>query len=124
MPASFLHVAHVGFNSKGVIEASKDIDPAWTALLQGSGDVGVVHEVIISNIHLTEGILTESPVRQPQAIEGAEAEPAAVHTEASADPVIESVATHSVAREQTATPTDEAIVAASPTPVAETNQRK
>ncbi|KAF8062239.1 hypothetical protein FPV67DRAFT_1421804 [Lyophyllum atratum] len=34
-PNSFVHVAHVGMNKDGVIEASKGIDPSWKAVLEG-----------------------------------------------------------------------------------------
>ncbi|KIK98885.1 hypothetical protein PAXRUDRAFT_23990 [Paxillus rubicundulus Ve08.2h10] len=39
-PHSFVHVSHVGINTKGIIESSKNIEPAWGALiadLQGYG---------------------------------------------------------------------------------------
>ncbi|KAF5384440.1 hypothetical protein D9615_003336 [Tricholomella constricta] len=36
-PNSFAHVAHVGLNKDGVIEASKGIDPSWKAVLEGHG---------------------------------------------------------------------------------------
>jgi len=34
---SFIHVAHVGLTTSGTIEASKGIDPSWTAVLGGYG---------------------------------------------------------------------------------------
>ncbi|KAG5644688.1 hypothetical protein DXG03_007988 [Asterophora parasitica] len=36
-PNSFVHVAHVGLNKDGVIEASQGIDPSWKAVLEGHG---------------------------------------------------------------------------------------
>ncbi|RDB19730.1 Wiskott-Aldrich syndrome 1 [Hypsizygus marmoreus] len=36
-PNSFVHVAHVGLNKEGVVEASKGIDPSWAAVLSGHG---------------------------------------------------------------------------------------
>ncbi|KAG5639757.1 hypothetical protein H0H81_000037 [Sphagnurus paluster] len=36
-PNSFVHVAHVGLNKDGVVEASEGIDPSWRALLEGHG---------------------------------------------------------------------------------------
>lgn len=36
-PNSFVHVAHVGMNESGTIEASQGIDPAWKAALLGHG---------------------------------------------------------------------------------------
>ncbi|KAG5723887.1 Wiskott-Aldrich syndrome like protein [Termitomyces sp. T112] len=34
-PNSFVHVAHVGLNKDGVIEATAGIDPSWRAILEG-----------------------------------------------------------------------------------------
>ena len=34
---SFIHVAHVGLTTSGTIEASKGVDPSWTAVLGGYG---------------------------------------------------------------------------------------
>lgn len=34
-PNSFVHVAHVGINKQGAIEASKGVDPSWKAVLSG-----------------------------------------------------------------------------------------
>ncbi|KAG6840307.1 hypothetical protein C0991_007632 [Blastosporella zonata] len=32
---SFVHVAHVGLNGEGIIEATSEIDPSWIAILNG-----------------------------------------------------------------------------------------
>ncbi|KAG6907535.1 hypothetical protein DXG01_008571 [Tephrocybe rancida] len=34
---SFVHVAHVGLNGEGIIEATSGIDPSWIAILDGHG---------------------------------------------------------------------------------------
>lgn len=60
--ASFVHVGHVGFDSKGAVEASKDIDPAWTALLQGLQGYGITQNVVADNIDFVEGFLAGAKV--------------------------------------------------------------
>lgn len=37
---SFVHVAHVGLNKDGIIEATAGIDPSWRAILEGYGHYG------------------------------------------------------------------------------------
>ncbi|KAG6895825.1 hypothetical protein C0992_012270 [Termitomyces sp. T32_za158] len=37
---SFVHVAHVGLNKDGIIEATAGIDPSWRAILEGYGPYG------------------------------------------------------------------------------------
>jgi len=61
--SSFLHVSHVGFDSKGAVQASKDVDPAWGTVLQGSRGSGPIQEVTINDMNPVEG-LVDSPVEQ------------------------------------------------------------
>jgi len=56
-PASFVHIAHVGINTKGMIETSKDIDPAWQILVQDLQAYGVSHDVVEENVDFVEGFL-------------------------------------------------------------------
>ncbi|KAF7965627.1 hypothetical protein HWV62_44854 [Athelia sp. TMB] len=65
--SSFLHVSHVGFDAKGAVQASKELDPAWGAVLQGSRGSGPVQEVTINDINVVEGIVVETTVERIQA---------------------------------------------------------
>lgn len=56
-PASFVHIAHVGINAKGMIETSKDLDPAWQILVQDLQAYGVSHDVVEENVDFVEGFL-------------------------------------------------------------------
>jgi Wiskott-Aldrich syndrome protein len=40
-PQSFVHVAHVGINNDGVIEATEGVDPSWKKALSGLQNVNV-----------------------------------------------------------------------------------
>jgi hypothetical protein len=50
-------VAHVGINAKGIIETSKDIDPAWQILIQDLQAHGVSQDVVLENVDFVEGFL-------------------------------------------------------------------
>ncbi|KZP30806.1 hypothetical protein FIBSPDRAFT_725384 [Athelia psychrophila] len=117
LPSSFLHISHIGLDSKGDMKASKDIDPEWTNLLQGSGGSGNVEEVTISNIYLGDGIIAEIPVGIHEAPEGTVVETLAAQDEAnkaiSAASVPEGTVVEMAAAQDEGC---EAIVAASPVP--------
>jgi hypothetical protein len=65
-PHSFVHVSHVGVNTRGIIESSKNIEPAWGALISDLQGYGISPEVMGNNMgfikELVTGIPTESPL--------------------------------------------------------------
>jgi len=63
VPASFVHVAHVGVNSQGMIQTSHDIDPAWEVLVRDLQEYGVSHDVVIENLDFVEGFLAGAKTR-------------------------------------------------------------
>ncbi|KAG1886791.1 hypothetical protein F4604DRAFT_1287130 [Suillus subluteus] len=74
-PHSFVHVAHVGISTRGIIESSRNIKPAWSTLmadLQGCG-VAPGPEIVKDDKDFVEGFLagakamTDKPAAaQPQ----------------------------------------------------------
>jgi neural Wiskott-Aldrich syndrome protein len=56
-PNSFVHIAHVGISEKGVIEATKDVDPRWTSLLKELSGYGVTRSVCEEHLDFIEGFL-------------------------------------------------------------------
>lgn len=56
-PDSFVHVAHVGFNENGIVETSKDLDPAWAKLLGDLQAHGVRQSIVEENLDFVEGFL-------------------------------------------------------------------
>jgi len=57
VPASFVHIAHVGINAEGIIETSKDIDPAWQILVQDLQAYGISRDIVANNVEFVEGFL-------------------------------------------------------------------
>ncbi|KIJ64783.1 hypothetical protein HYDPIDRAFT_167598 [Hydnomerulius pinastri MD-312] len=56
-PHSFVHVSHVGISTKGIIESSKNIEPAWGALIADLQGYGISPEVVKENTDFMEGFL-------------------------------------------------------------------
>jgi Wiskott-Aldrich syndrome protein len=54
---SFLHVAHIGINEKGIIETSKEIDQPWSALRKELSSLGVTQSMCEENLDFIEGFL-------------------------------------------------------------------
>ncbi|KAH7883057.1 hypothetical protein F5I97DRAFT_1831888 [Phlebopus sp. FC_14] len=56
-PHSFVHVSHVGISTKGIIESSKNIEPAWSSLIADLQHHGVPPDVVSENMDFVEGFL-------------------------------------------------------------------
>ncbi|KAG2361040.1 hypothetical protein BDR07DRAFT_1486317 [Suillus spraguei] len=72
-PHSFVHVAHVGISTRGIIESSKNIKPAWSALMADLQGCGVAPEIVKDDTNFVEGFLAgatamtdEPPAAQAQ----------------------------------------------------------
>jgi Wiskott-Aldrich syndrome protein len=48
---SFVHIAHVGINDDGAIEASEGVDPSWKAVLSGLHDGTSSREMVVPDGH-------------------------------------------------------------------------
>ena len=48
-PKAFVHVSHVGINEKGVVEASKGLDPVWATLVGKLKGYSVAQHSIIQD---------------------------------------------------------------------------
>jgi len=63
-PHSFVHVSHVGVNTRGIIESSKNIEPAWGALIADLQGYGISPEAMGNNMgfikELVTGVAAES----------------------------------------------------------------
>ncbi|KAG0706595.1 hypothetical protein DFH29DRAFT_133508 [Suillus ampliporus] len=56
-PHSFVHVAHVGISTRGIIESSNNIEPAWSTLIADLQGCGVAPEIVKDNKNFVEGFL-------------------------------------------------------------------
>jgi hypothetical protein len=72
-PHSFVHVAHVGISTRGIIESSKNIKPAWSTLMADLQGCGVAPEIVKDDKDFVQGFLagtkamTDKPAAaQPQ----------------------------------------------------------
>ncbi|KAG2040672.1 hypothetical protein BDR03DRAFT_948215 [Suillus americanus] len=72
-PHSFVHVAHVGISTRGIIESSRNIKPAWSTLMADLQGCGVAPEIVKDDKDFVEGFLagaksmTDKPAAaQPQ----------------------------------------------------------
>ncbi|CAL1709675.1 unnamed protein product [Somion occarium] len=54
-PGTFVHLAHVGFNEKGRIEVSNDLEAGWTMMLEELKGHGVDEEIIEDDRSFVEG---------------------------------------------------------------------
>ena len=65
-PHSFVHVSHVGLNTRGIIESSKNIEPAWDALIADMQGHGISPELMGNKMgfirELVTGVASEPPV--------------------------------------------------------------
>jgi len=65
-PHSFVHVSHVGLNTRGIIESSKNIEPAWDALIADLQGHGISPELMGDKMgfirELVTGVASEPPV--------------------------------------------------------------
>jgi hypothetical protein len=71
-PHSFVHVSHVGISTKGIIESSKNIEPAWGALIADLQGYGISPETVSGNMEYIKDCVTgATPVREgkPGAVE-------------------------------------------------------
>ncbi|KAG1803924.1 uncharacterized protein HD556DRAFT_1330865 [Suillus plorans] len=56
-PHSFVHVAHVGITTRGIIESSKNIKPAWSTLMADLQGCGVAPEIVKDDKDFVEGFM-------------------------------------------------------------------
>lgn len=54
-PNSFVHVAHVGVNNKGVIETSRGLDPVWKTVLADLQGYRVSKSIVLDHLDFVEG---------------------------------------------------------------------
>ena len=64
-PHSFVHVSHVGVNTKGIIESSKNIEPAWGALIADLQGYGISPEVMGNNMGFIKEMVAGVPAESP-----------------------------------------------------------
>lgn len=64
-PHSFVHVSHVGVNTRGIIESSKNIEPAWGALIADLQGYGISPEVMGNNMGFIKELVTGVPDESP-----------------------------------------------------------
>ncbi|KAN0094555.1 hypothetical protein V8E55_002842 [Tylopilus felleus] len=64
-PHSFVHVSHVGVNTRGIIESSKNIEPAWGALIADLQGYGISPEVVGHNLGFIKELVTGVPAESP-----------------------------------------------------------
>ena len=57
-PHSFVHVSHVGVNTRGIVESSKNIEPAWGALIADLQGYGISPEVMGNNMGFIKELVT------------------------------------------------------------------
>ncbi|TFY65768.1 hypothetical protein EVG20_g5322 [Dentipellis fragilis] len=57
VPESFRHVAHMGVDEKGSVDASWNVAPEWTKLLQKLEGYGIDAEMVEENLEFVKGFL-------------------------------------------------------------------
>ncbi|KAF8128582.1 hypothetical protein EV363DRAFT_1297589 [Boletus edulis] len=60
-PHSFVHVSHVGVNTRGIIESSKNIEPAWGAMIADLQGYGISPELMGNNMGFIKELVTGVP---------------------------------------------------------------
>ncbi|KAF7795211.1 hypothetical protein EIP86_006361 [Pleurotus ostreatoroseus] len=58
-PGTFVHVAHVGFDSDGRLETSQGISSEWTSLLEKLEEHGVPRRVVEKDHDFASGLMTD-----------------------------------------------------------------
>ncbi|KAI0357780.1 hypothetical protein OH77DRAFT_1435541 [Trametes cingulata] len=56
-PGTFVHVSHVGVDADGQVEASANLDPAWTMVLDELRGYGVSEKMVDRDLDFVEGFL-------------------------------------------------------------------
>ncbi|OBZ66692.1 Wiskott-Aldrich syndrome 1 [Grifola frondosa] len=56
-PGTFVHLSHVGVNEKGQIEASPNVAPGWTVMLQELQGYGIDEKMVEDDLDFVEGFL-------------------------------------------------------------------
>jgi len=59
---TFVHLGHVGFNSQGRVEASDDIEPGWTMMLEELQGYGVSNPLPDGDRDFVQGFLAGAKV--------------------------------------------------------------
>lgn len=57
-PGTFVHVAHVGYNEKGGLVASDNVEPGWTMMIEELQGYGVSPKMVADNADFVDGFLT------------------------------------------------------------------
>lgn len=56
-PGTFVHVAHVGLDEKGRIDATPNLEPGWTMILEELHGYGVTDNMVEKDFNFVEGFL-------------------------------------------------------------------
>lgn len=63
-PGTFVHVTHVGYSQDGNIEASDNVEPGWTLILEELQGHGVNEKMVTENMDFIEGFLAGAQAAQ------------------------------------------------------------
>ncbi|KAI0822440.1 hypothetical protein BC628DRAFT_92684 [Trametes gibbosa] len=68
-PGTFVHVAHVGVSGDGRIEASANVDPGWTTLLEELQGYGVNEKMVTQDLDFVQGFIAGARASLAQELE-------------------------------------------------------
>ncbi|OSD00482.1 hypothetical protein PYCCODRAFT_684034 [Trametes coccinea BRFM310] len=68
-PGTFMHVAHMGIDSDGCIDASPNVEPGWTMILEELQGYGVSEKMVSHDLDFVEGFLAGAKAKLVQELQ-------------------------------------------------------
>ncbi|KAI9056454.1 hypothetical protein FKP32DRAFT_1465244 [Trametes sanguinea] len=68
-PGTFMHVAHIGIDSEGCVDASPNVEPGWTMILEELQGYGVSEKMVSQDLDFVEGFLAGAKAKLVQELQ-------------------------------------------------------
>ncbi|KAJ3001913.1 hypothetical protein NUW54_g6140 [Trametes sanguinea] len=68
-PGTFMHVAHIGIDGDGCIDASPNVEPGWTMILEELQGYGVSEKMVSQDLDFVEGFLAGAKAKLVQELQ-------------------------------------------------------
>lgn len=78
---TFVHVSHVGFNFKGEVETSRNVEPGWTMMLEELQGYGVTRSVGNEDKNFVDGFITGVKATPPPPVPAGDTKPYGTSTD-------------------------------------------
>ncbi|CDO68594.1 hypothetical protein BN946_scf184996.g25 [Trametes cinnabarina] len=79
-PGTFMHVAHLGVDSEGYIDASPNVEQGWTMILEELQGYGVSEKMVSQDLDFVEGFLAGAKAKLVQELQNTPATSPAMMT--------------------------------------------